>query len=124
MGRETELQRCHRLSEHAAKAGYDFHSVEEILVKAMEEIGELVKADSKAEAIGEACDVIFVMVNLMRWLGVEDPEIEFKRTNNKFSKRFNNMVRLAESDGKRLEDLSQKQMQRYWSKGKLSIEIP
>ena len=92
------LLRACKLQKRAARVGFDWPEVAQVLDKIVEEAGELVEArdlndaDRMEEEFG---DLLFVMANLARHLGVE-PEAALRRTNAKFIRRFKGVeARLA-----------------------------
>ncbi|WP_376873780.1 nucleoside triphosphate pyrophosphohydrolase [Albirhodobacter sp. R86504] len=82
--------RALKLQKRAARVGFDWPSTDEVLDKVQEEARELVEArdslgpDEIAEEFG---DLMFVMVNLGRHLGV-DAEAALRGANDKFTRRF------------------------------------
>src|SRR2546426_7853526 len=71
------------------------------MLKVKEEIGELERetGNEKREAIeDEVGDLLFAVVNLARKLGIE-PNRALERANDKFTRRFEAMERLAERRG-------------------------
>jgi MazG family protein len=66
----------------------------------------------------ELGDILFVAVNLARFLNV-DPEIALKKTNAKFSRRFREMERLAREQGTTLAQVPRPQMESLWDQAKL-----
>jgi MazG family protein len=84
------LTRAVKLSKRAARVGFVWPSVREILDKLREEVAELeaeVEAGDADKARGELGDVLFVCANLARELDV-DPEAALRGTNEKFVRRF------------------------------------
>ena len=84
------LTRALKLQKRAARVGFDWPSTDEVLDKIVEEAGELVEARdtlSAAELAEEFGDLMFVMVNLGRHLGL-DAEAALRGANAKFSRRF------------------------------------
>ena len=65
----------------------------------------------------EMGDVLFVVANLARHLGVE-PETALQATNAKFKRRFQEMEGLARAAGKRLADLSLSEQDELWNTAK------
>ena len=84
------LTRALKLQKRAARVGFDWPSTAEVLDKIVEEAAELVEArdtltkDQMAEEFG---DLMFVMVNLGRHLGL-DAEASLRGANTKFTRRF------------------------------------
>lgn len=109
-----------KLTSKAAKKGFDWKEVEDIFDKLDEEVGELRDAirnndtDNTAEEIG---DLLFVIANLARRLGVE-PETALKQTNRKFRQRFGFVERELNAAGKALDDASLEEMDELWNQAK------
>ena len=84
------LLRALKLQKRAARVGFDWSDIGDVLAKITEEAGELAEARDTMgpdEIEDEFGDLLFVMVNLGRHLGV-DPEAALRRTNAKFTRRF------------------------------------
>ncbi|MFT4961902.1 MAG: ATP diphosphatase [Paracoccaceae bacterium] len=93
------LLRALKLQKRAARVGFDWPDMTGVLDKITEEAKELAEArdtltlDEVEEELG---DLLFVVANLGRHLGV-DPEAALRRTNAKFIRRFEGVeARLAE----------------------------
>ena len=67
----------------------------------------------------EIGDLLFVVVNLARRLGVE-PENALKKTNRKFRERFRYVEDSLRSNGKDLENTGLEEMDRLWNEAKNS----
>ena len=84
------LLRAMKLQNRAARVGFDWPATDAVLAKLQEEAAELVEARDRLtpEAVAEEMgDLLFVMANLSRHLGV-DPEAALRATNAKFTCRF------------------------------------
>jgi MazG family protein len=84
------LIEAQQISSKAAGVGFDWENAEQVLDKLDEELDELDAArrsGSREELEGEVGDLLFVIVNLARFLKV-DPEQALRKTNAKFRKRF------------------------------------
>ena len=84
------LTRAVKLQKRAARIGFDWPSIDQVLDKLHEETGELNEAmamKDKAAIEDEFGDLLFVMANLARHLKI-DPEEAIRKANLKFSKRF------------------------------------
>ena len=81
------LTRAVKLQKRAARVGFDWPKVEQVLDKVREEILELTEAENPKHKHEEFGDLIFVMANLARHMNI-DPEQALKDANNKFSRRF------------------------------------
>ena len=85
------LSRALKLQNRAARVGFDWPSTDEVLDKIVEEAAELVEARDTMgpeELADEFGDLMFVMVNLGRHLGL-DAEACLRGANAKFTRRFN-----------------------------------
>lgn len=114
------LTRALKLQKRAARVGFDWPSTDEVLAKIVEEAGELVAA---REALGaeeladEFGDLLFVMVNLGRHLGL-DAEACLRGANAKFTRRFNYIEAELQVIGKRPEDSDLAEMDALWNAAK------
>ena len=84
------LARAAKLTKRAARVGFDWPSTDEVFDKFVEEVAELraeIAAGDVEKAREEIGDLLFVMANLARKLGVE-PEDALRGTNAKFVRRF------------------------------------
>ncbi|MGZ6340952.1 MAG: nucleoside triphosphate pyrophosphohydrolase, partial [Candidatus Limnocylindrales bacterium] len=81
------LAASQEMQERAAHLGYDWPSIEGVLEKAVEELGELREAKPGAERQEELGDLLMVAVNVGRKLGV-DAEAALRGANAKFRRRF------------------------------------
>jgi MazG family protein len=113
------LVEAQQISSKAAAVGFDWENAGQVLEKLDEELQELAKArehGSQAELEGEVGDLLFVLVNLARFLKV-DPEQALRKTNAKFRKRFAYVESRATLPGAPLEE-----MEALWQDAK-STEI-
>ncbi len=84
------LARAAKLTKRAARVGFDWPSTDEVFDKLHEEVAELrveIAAGDLDKAREEMGDLLFVVANLARKLGVE-PEDALRATNAKFVRRF------------------------------------
>src|SRR6185295_15268223 len=78
------LTRANKLGKRAALVGFEWPNVAGALDKLDEELGEQA---GPAEITDELGDVLFCVVNVCRYLGV-DPEVALRGANTKFERRF------------------------------------
>lgn len=118
------LLKAFRMTEKAAAVGFDWRRSHDVISKLHEEVQELeAELDNLQEAAAdrvrhEMGDVLFVMANLARHLGVE-PETALQETNAKFKRRFEAMEAQARKRGTRLRDLTLEQQDELWDLVKL-----
>ena len=114
------LLEAYQLTRRAAQVGFDWENVEGIFAKLLEETSELRAALEEGERSRreeEIGDLLFVAVNLARFLGF-DPEVALKHSNLKFKSRFQDMEEEASRTGERLANLSKEKLEVLWESAK------
>ncbi len=114
------LMRAVKLQKRAARVGFDWPETAQVLDKMQEEARELVAARetlSQAEIAEEFGDLLFVMANLGRHLGV-DPEAALRAANAKFTRRFRAIEAALAREGRGPEDSDLAEMDRLWDAAK------
>jgi MazG family protein len=110
------LVEAQQIASRAAGAGFDWENVDQVFDKLNEELGELKAASSQNEREDELGDMLFVIVNIARFLKV-DPEQALRRTNAKFRKRFGYV---EQGLGKPLAEATVAEMEALWQDAKKS----
>lgn len=108
------LTRAVKLQKRAARVGFDWPDVEQVLDKIREEIDELKAAESAAHRHEEFGDVMFVMANLARHLNI-DPEQALRDANQKFTRRFNGIEDKLQQDGRTPPQSDLAEMDALWN---------
>ncbi len=111
------LVEAQQISSRAAQVGFDWNNADEVLAKLDEERAEFERA-TPAEKEDELGDMLFVLVNLARFVKV-DPEQALRRTNAKFRRRFGFIERELQARGKSLAESSVQEMENLWQESKL-----
>ena len=114
------LVEAQRIAGRAAGAGFDWANIEQVFDKLREELAELdaARAGAKPEEIeDELGDLLFVVVNIARFLNV-DPEQALRKTNTKFRARFAHVEAGVEASGKTLPEAGIEEMERLWQEAK------
>ena len=91
------LMRADKLQRRAARTGFDWPDAAGARAKVDEEIAEFETADSQADRVEEAGDLLFAVVNWLRKHDI-DPEVALRAANAKFERRFQAMERAAGAD--------------------------
>ncbi len=103
----------------AAKVGFDWPTMDGVEQKLAEELAELRAAQSHEERVAEFGDLLFVLVNWGRWMGIDDPETALRLTNQKFYRRFRYMEeRIAAYDGRPITAYTLEEMDALWNEAK------
>lgn len=114
------LARAAKLTKRAARVGFDWPSTDEVFDKLDEEVAELraeIAAGDLDKAREEMGDLLFVVANLARKLGVE-PEDALRGTNAKFVRRFGFIEAELARDGRRPEQSDLAEMDDLWNAAK------
>lgn len=101
------LVEAQRITGKAAGVGFDWSSAEDVIEKLHEELGEFEESrqsGSQEQIEGELGDLLFVLVNLARFMKV-DPEQALRKTNAKFRRRFAHVEQNATLPGATLDEM-------------------
>jgi MazG family protein len=140
------LLEAYKLSSRAAHVGFDWPNVEGLFDKLAEETVELKQEIAhfpapgprpahrgiagshtgavtppdalKARLEDEIGDMLFVLVNIARYLSL-DPESALRKTNRKFKRRFQWLEQEIRRSGRRLEDATLDEMEALWQQSKV-----
>ena len=110
------LLRALKLQKRAARVGFDWPDTSHVIDKIVEEAKELHEARdtlSQSEVEEEFGDLLFVMVNLGRHLGL-DPESALRATNAKFTRRFEKVEAKLADTGKTPQESNLEEMDALW----------
>jgi len=111
------LTRALKLQNRAARVGFDWPDVSHVLDKMLEEAQELAEArhslpvEKQSEEFG---DLLFVMVNLGRHLGL-DAENSLRNSNAKFIRRFNYIEEQLKARNNTVQEASLEEMDAIWN---------
>jgi len=114
------LVEAQQITSRAAQVGFDWENPEQVLDKLEEELREFAEArrgGSPAELENELGDMLFVLVNLARFVKV-DPEQALRATNAKFRQRFGYIERTLAERGKKPADATIEEMEALWQEAK------
>jgi tetrapyrrole methylase family protein/MazG family protein len=114
------LTRSQKIQNKAATTGFDWPDLGGVFAKLAEEVAEVQAAATPAERQMELGDVLFVVVNLARWLGV-DAESALRQANERFTARFHRVEQIAAERGQQLNALSFSALDALWQEAKASL---
>jgi tetrapyrrole methylase family protein/MazG family protein len=113
------LAQSQEIQNRAARVGFDWDTVDPVIEKIHEEINEITEAKDKESQLKELGDLLFAIVNLIRWYG-GDSESILRETNQKFRKRFNYIEQEVKKLNKSMKDFSLPELDEFWNQAKLS----
>ena len=112
------LMQCQKISKRAAKAGFEWRSVEGVWDKVAEERAEFEReAPGSPERAAEFGDLLFSLVNVARWEGI-DAEEALAGANRKFRRRWSRVEELARERGLEAESLGDDLLNELWERAK------
>jgi MazG family protein len=114
------LVEAQQISTRAAQAGFDWENPGQVLDKLNEELREFDAArarGSRADLEDELGDLLFVLVNLARFVKV-DPEQALRKTNAKFRRRFGYVEQKLAERGRTTRESSIEEMESLWQEAK------
>jgi len=123
------LARTQDIIRRVAKVGFDWGEPGPVFDKAQEEFNEFraemekvtpenANIDHLEEEFG---DIMFSLVNVARHCGF-NADVALRRANAKFDKRFREVERLAQGEGKPLKDIGLEGLQKLWKQAKSNLE--
>lgn len=109
-----------RVSDKAARVGFDWPDLAGVLAKVDEERGELAEALAGAgseRVAAELGDLLFALVNVGRFAGVSAEEA-LRAATARFAARFRYMEARLAAEGRRLADADAADLDRLWEAAK------
>ena len=115
------LVRGVKLQRRAARVGFDWASVDDVLAKIEEELDEvrheLANGGGHGRLTHEIGDLLFACSNLARHTGV-DAEVAMRGVNQRFEWRFRRVEALLAEQGRSPSDATLEEMDRLWERAK------
>ena len=137
------LLEAFKLSSRAAHVGFDWPDIGGLFEKLSEETAELrreietipapgprpqlrgiagargatIPEELKARLEDEVGDMLFVLVNIARYLSL-DPESALRKSNRKFKRRFQWLEQELRSSGRKFEEVTLEELEALWQQSK------
>jgi MazG family protein len=123
------LMRAYRISERAARTGFDWDDITGVMGKVEEEWSELksemdrngndgAAAEKQQEKIAlEFGDVLFTLVNVARFARIH-PETALTRSTRKFEERFHHLEQTAQASGRDIDSVPREEKEQLWQEAK------
>ena len=110
------LQKAQRVQSRAARVGFDWDKVADVIAKVheeLEEAHEAMQAGDQEHLAEELGDLIFAVVNLSRFHGIRAEEA-LNATTAKFTRRFNEIETRMAARNRKLSDCTLEEMDAIW----------
>jgi tetrapyrrole methylase family protein/MazG family protein len=111
------LTQAQEYQDRAARVGFDWKEISPVMAKVKEEMAEVESAKDDKERAAELGDLLFAVVNLVRWYKV-DAESALRGTNRKFATRFRQIEETARKNKRKLTDMNLAEMDEIWEQAK------
>ena len=111
------LAQAQAIQDRAARVGFDWEEIEPVIAKVLEEFDEVKTAPNEAERAKELGDLLFAVVNLVRWYKV-DAEAALRGTNLKFRRRFAYIEEKSRKTARPLQEMTLAEMDAFWDEAK------
>jgi tetrapyrrole methylase family protein/MazG family protein len=114
------LLKAQKITEKAARVGFDWEHVDQVMAKVMEELHEFEEAMGAGDnehMEAELGDLLFAIVNLGRFLSI-NPEEALRKTITRFQLRFQHVEDSLHSLGLQMSTTPLAEMDRLWEEAK------
>ncbi|MQG73603.1 MAG: nucleoside triphosphate pyrophosphohydrolase [SAR202 cluster bacterium] len=108
------------ISQRAGRSGFDWPNLDGVKEKLREEFEELEKATGTEEIEHEIGDVLFTMVNVARWHGV-DSESALRKASQRFRTRYTSMQEASSEKGVVFQTLPRGKKETLWEEAKARL---
>ncbi len=121
------LMRAYRISERAARAGFDWSTMDGVMAKVEEEWQEFTHAqqagrreNASQTAAMEFGDILFTLTNVARFAHFH-PESALAAAVNKFERRFRHMEAQFARQGRDIETVARDELEAAWMRAKQAV---
>jgi tetrapyrrole methylase family protein / MazG family protein len=111
------LSQAQEIQSRAARVGFDWAEISPVLAKIYEELDEVKSAQSESDRDKELGDLMFAVVNLVRWYKV-DAESALRVANRRFRQRFAYIEKRARDLNRDLNEMTLAEMDQFWDEAK------
>ncbi|HPX62058.1 MAG TPA: nucleoside triphosphate pyrophosphohydrolase [Deltaproteobacteria bacterium] len=115
------LLKAQKITEKAARVGFDWEHVDHVFAKVIEELHEFEEAMAQGDngrMEDELGDMLFAIVNLGRFLSI-NPEDALRKTIRRFENRFTHVETSLHKQGRQMTDTPLAEMDTLWEEAKL-----
>jgi tetrapyrrole methylase family protein / MazG family protein len=116
----SALSNAHDIQRKAVKAGFDWPTIGDWVMKVREEVDELAAESSSTRRLDELGDVLFSLVAIARRFEI-DANNALRIANEKFRQRFMHMEELCRERGLTFEHLDRDAQLALWNEAKSAV---
>jgi uncharacterized protein YabN with tetrapyrrole methylase and pyrophosphatase domain len=109
--------KAHQVQSRAARVGFDWSAIHDVMAKLeeeLEETKEAMRSGNKEQIAEEIGDLLFSVVNLSRFQKLHAEEL-LASTVRKFSRRFRAVESQVHAAGKQMTDCTVAELDEYWN---------
>ena len=106
------------MQDRVVRSGFDWDDIGGVLNKLVEEVDELRRAETREEKVHEMGDLLFMIVNLSRWMDIH-AEDALRTANQRFRWRYLKMEELAAGRGQDFARLPMAEKDLLWDQAKV-----
>jgi len=114
------LARAQKIQQRVVRVGFDWPDIGGVEAKIAEELQEIRSAQSPEERQMELGDLLFALVNWLRWLDV-DAESSLREASSRFERRFRQVEDMARRRKLDLKKLSIDELEELWQEAKAAV---
>lgn len=114
------LLKASRITEKAARVGFDWERIDDIFEKIDEEVAELreaIEREDRREIEHELGDLLFTIANIARRIEM-NPEEALQSANRRFRSRFEHVEKRLRGEGRDFTDSTLAEMEDLWVEAK------
>ena len=114
------LLKAYRTQQKVARLGFDWDDFKDVVAKLDEEVAEFkeaVEQDDLAHMEDEAGDILFSLVNILRYKKI-NPEEALQSTVRKFSNRFRHVEKRCAETGRDIKEFTLEELDQFWEEAK------
>ncbi len=118
------LVMAYRIQDKVSHVGFDWEKIDDAVAKLDEEVGEFKEAvtlDEQEKIVDEAGDILFSLVNVLRFKKI-DAEDALRKTIDKFSTRFRYIEKRVKESGRQISDMSLEELDKFWEESKKQLK--
>ncbi len=111
------LSQAQEYQARAARVGFDWPNITGVFDKFVEEVAEVQQAKTAESLSNELGDLLFSLVNIIRWKGCESESV-LREANQRFKRRFSFIEQQVRLKNKSMDEMSLDDLESLWQEAK------